>query len=231
MNLVFIHGAGSTAEVFTEQTGGALAGALAFSLPGHTVPGAPASIEEFADAVDAELDARDLDDVILCGHSMGGAIALELALRSAPRLRAVALIGSGARLRVAPAVFDALQADFETATREIARNFYADPTPERLDVAAKMMHAVGKAQTLRDFAACNAFDRLARLEEVSLPLLAITGESDVMTPPKFALALADRIPGAQARIVPGAGHAAMTERPADVNDALRAFVIQVASSN
>jgi len=93
-----------------------------------------------------------------------------------------------------------------------------------------MMRAVGAAQTLRDFRACDAFDRIERLGEVSLPLLALTGEQDVMTPPKFAQALADRVPGAQARIVPQAGHLAMVERPGDVNEALRAFVNQIESS-
>jgi len=229
MNLVFVHGAGCTGEIFVEQTA-EFPQAIALTLPGHTTPGAPASIDEFADAVGAELDARDLHDVVLCGHSMGGAIALELALRKPPRVRAAVLVGSGARLRVAPAVFEQLEADFAAAAPAIASHFFADATPERVAWAAEMMLAVGREQTLRDFAACNAFDRLERLGEVALPLLALTGERDVMTPPKFASALADRVPGAQARIVPGAGHAAMTERPADVNAALRAFVMQVESS-
>jgi pimeloyl-ACP methyl ester carboxylesterase len=93
-----------------------------------------------------------------------------------------------------------------------------------------MMLAVGQAQTLRDFRACDAFDRIGRLGEVTLPLLAVTGERDVLTPPKFAESLADRVPGASARIVPRAGHLAMVERPGDVNDVLRTFVNQVDSS-
>jgi pimeloyl-ACP methyl ester carboxylesterase len=51
-----------------------------------------------------------------------------------------------------------------------------------------------------------------------------------MTPPKFAQALADRVPGAKARIVGQAGHLAMAERPDEVNEALRAFVNHVESS-
>ncbi|HUN28947.1 MAG TPA: alpha/beta hydrolase, partial [Alphaproteobacteria bacterium] len=78
--------------------------------------------------------------------------------------------------------------------------------------------------------ACDAFDRIGQLAEVTLPVLAVTGERDVLTPPKFAQSLADRIPGASARIVPRAGHLAMAERPGEVNEALRAFVNHVASS-
>jgi 3-oxoadipate enol-lactonase len=140
------------------------------------------------------------------------------------------MLSSGARLRVAPAILEQIESDFEAASRELPEHYYAEPTPERLHASSAMMRAVGQAQTLRDFRACDAFNRIDRLEEVTLPLLALTGERDVLTPPKFAHALADRIPGASARIVPGAGHLAIAERPGDVNDALHAFVNHVAST-
>ena len=229
MKIVFIHGAGCTSDVFAAQSA-AFPDAIALTLPGHTTPGEPASVEAFADAVARDLDERGIDNAVLCGHSMGGAIALELALRHNPHVRAVVMLDSGARLRVAPAMLARLEEDFDAAARELATLFYADPTPERLDASAAMMRAVGPAQTLRDFRACDAFDRIDRLEEVDLPLLALTGERDVLTPPKFASMLADRIPGATARIVPSAGHLAMAERPGDVNDALMAFVNHVAST-
>ncbi len=229
MTLVFVHGAGCTGEVFAAQTA-AIDDSVALTLPGHTTPGEPASIEGFADAVTSQLRAQELDNVILCGHSMGGAIALELALRREPRVRAIVMLSSGARLRVAPALFEQMEHDFQAAARELPRHFYAEPSPAQLAASTQMMLAVGQAQTLRDFRACDAFDRIGRLGEVTLPLLAMTGERDVLTPPKFAEALADRIPGASARIVPRAGHLAMAERPGDVNDALRAFVNHVDSS-
>ena len=229
MQIVFVHGAGSTGAVFAAQTA-AMPQALALTLPGHTTPGEPASVEAFADAVTDELRARDLRDVVLCGHSMGGAIALELALRRERRIRAVVMLSSGARLRVAPAILEQLENDFDAASLELPQHFYADATPERLHASTALMRAVGQAQTLRDFRACDAFNRVDRLEEVDLPFLALTGECDVLTPPKFANTLADRIPGASARIVPGAGHLAMAERPGHVNDALAAFVNHVAST-
>jgi len=226
--IVFVHGAGSNGDVFAAQTA-AFSGALALSLPGHGAPGEPATVEDFADAVQAELARRDLHDVIVCGHSMGGAIALELALRRDAHLRGVVMLSSGAKLRVAPAIFEQLESDFTAAANTIPRYYFADPVPERMQQATQTMLAVGQAQTLRDFRACDAFDRIARLGEVALPLLALTGEQDVMTPPKFATALADRVPGAAARILSGAGHFAMVERPGDVNDALSAFVTHVDS--
>lgn len=229
MTLVFIHGAACTGDVFTAQTS-VIPNSVALTLPGHTTPGAPASIDDFADAVSSELAARDLDNLVLCGSSMGGAIALTLALRREPRVRGIVMLSSGARLRVAPALLEQLEADFEAASRELPHFFYAAPTLEQLEASTRMILAVGAPQTRRDFRACNAFDCIDRLGEVALPLLALTGERDVMTPPKFAQALADRVPGAKARIVGQAGHLAMAERPDEVNEALRAFVNHVESS-
>lgn len=223
MTLVFLHGAGSTSEVFAAQVN-AFEGALAPNLPGHLCEGEPASIAEFASFVASFVRDQGLSDVVLCGHSMGGAVALQSALDRTPGVRAAVLLGSGARLRVAPAFIDGLAADFAGTARLIARNFFAEPTPERVEWAARLMERVGRPQTIRDFRACDAFDALERLGEIDVPLLALTGESDKMTPPKFAGALADRVPGGEARIVPGAGHLVMVERPEETNAAIRAFL-------
>ncbi|MDE2483094.1 MAG: alpha/beta fold hydrolase [bacterium] len=222
----FIHGAGCTAEVFAEQLA-AFPDALAPTLPGHTTPGAPASIAAFADALEADLAPRGEREIVLVGSSMGGAIALELALRRLPQVAGIVLIGSGARLRVAPAIFESIERDFPAAARMLAGYFFADATPERVERAAAAMLAVGAEQTLRDFHACNAFDATERLGEIAVPLLALVGERDVMMPPKFSQFVADRVPGAQARILPEAGHLAMLESPAATNEALRSFVTQL----
>lgn len=227
MTLLFIPGAGFTGDSFAEQLA-AFPGSHAPDLPGHCSPGEAQSIAEFADFIASYIDERSLREVILCGHSMGAAVALELALRRHPAAAGLVLIGGGARLRVAPAIFERMETDFEQGARFVAGFFFAEPSPERIDWAVGSMQRVGQAQTLRDFHACDAFDALDRLGEVALPLLAVTGEHDKMTPPKFAQAFADRVPGAQARILEGAGHFAMVERPAETNAAIAAFLRGIA---
>jgi pimeloyl-ACP methyl ester carboxylesterase len=155
---------------------------------------------------------------------LGGAIAIQTALDRAIPLRALILLGSGARLRVAPAFLQGFQSDFEATARQVASLFFAEPTPEQIEWAVGYMQRVGQAQTLRDFRACDAFDALERLGEISVPVLALTGEADKMTPPKFAQALADRVPGGKARILADAGHFTMVERPAETNEAIRTFL-------
>jgi 3-oxoadipate enol-lactonase len=226
--LLFIHGAGLTPAVFAHQLQ-AFPDALAPALPGHGTPGEASSIPQFADAIADILDRDDLRDVILAGSSMGGAIALELALRHHQRVTGIVLLGSSGKLRVSPAIFEAIDRDFTEAARLLAGYFFAEPTKERLDAAVAIMLGVGQAQTRRDFEACDAFDALERLHEIRTPLLVLSGEKDIMVPPKFGLAAADRIPGARARILAGAGHLFFVERPEDTNEALRTFVSSIES--
>jgi pimeloyl-ACP methyl ester carboxylesterase len=223
VTLLFLHGAGCTNEVFAAQLP-AFLGSNAPNLPGHLRDGTPQSIPEFAHAVEAHVREHRLNDVVLAGHSMGAAIAIESALRKPPWLRAAVLIGGGARMRVAPAFLDGFRTDFEGTARTLAGYFFAHDSPERIDAAVEQMRKVGRDQTLRDFIACDAFDAIERLGEIAVPVLAVSGEADKLAPTKHALALAGRVPGAQARIIPDAGHFVMVERPAETNAVIAAFL-------
>ena len=224
---VFIHPSGFTGEIFEKQLA-YFPGSAAPNLPGHDAAGSASSVAEFADFIEQYLQAEQRDEVILCGNSLGGAVALEVALRGNAHVQAVALIGSGARLRVAPRIFERLDADFPGAVRELAPMFYANPTTERTERAVSQMERVGKLQTLADFRACDAFDAMERLPGLRVPLLAITGDADVFTPPKYAAYLADRVPRGELRIVPRAGHLVMDEASDDTNKALADFVTKLA---
>ncbi len=224
MTYVFVHGAGCNAKVFAAQRT-AFTGSTALDLPGHgSAVGYADSIEDFADAVASDLERLDVGNAVLCGSSMGGAIALELALRRHPSVHGVALLGSGAKLRVAPALIAQLTHDFQTAIRSLAPRMFAAPETRLVGDIVAMLLATGSTQTVADFRACDAFDRVERLAEIAVPVLAITGAQDQLTPPKYALLVADKIPGAQALILDDAGHLAMFERPRETNIALAAFL-------
>lgn len=227
MTLLFIHGAGFTGAAFAAQLA-AFPGAHAPNLPGHEAPASGASVADFAGFIGEYVRFNALDEVVLCGHSMGAAVALECALSGAGEIAGLVLLGGGARLRVAPAILEGLERDFEGTCAELAGFFFADATPERRSWSVAQMRRAGQAQTLRDFRACDAFDVLPRLEEIHVPLLAITGEYDKMTPPKYAQTFVDRVPGAEARIIEGAGHFVMAERPEETNHAIAAFLSGIA---
>ncbi len=232
MNLLFLHGAGFTGAIFERQLA-EFAGSHAPDLPGRGTAGdtraiADAdSIDDFAAFVEAYVAREHLRDVVLCGHSMGGAVALQVALRGLLVPAGIIALSTGARLRVAPALLQQLDDDFEGGAAGVARLLFAEPTPEQLAWAIDSMRRVGRERTLRDFKACDAFDVLDRLAQIHVPLLALTGECDAMTPPKYGQALADRVPEAKARIVAGAGHMVMLERPEETNAAIRTFLARL----
>lgn len=223
MTYLFIHGAGCLPDVFAAQAQ-AFPDAIVPALPGHGVGGSASTLQEFADAIASDIEAMNARDVILAGHSMGGAIALTLALRRPAAVSGVVLLGGGARMRVAPSLLLQLQTDFTATARSIATSFYAEPTPGLIHASTIQMLQVGADQTIADFSACDGFDVRERLGDLDVPLLAITGAADGLMPPKLAQEAADRVRNGQARIIEGAGHMVMVERPDDTNELLRAFV-------
>ena len=133
--LVFVHGAGGSHLNWPPQLR-RLAGAntYALDLPGHgqSEGQGRTSISAYADFVAAFLETLGLEKVTLVGHSMGGATALDLALRYPEGLAGLVLVGSGARLRVAPAILDGIRQDFQAAVRFNCDYAFALDAPQQL---------------------------------------------------------------------------------------------------
>jgi pimeloyl-ACP methyl ester carboxylesterase len=224
--VIAIHGAGGTHRHWGYQMRDLadLAPFYALDLPGHgrsALPGR-ASVPEYGAAVLALLDACRLDRAVLAGHSMGGAIALWAALEQPERVAGLALVGSGARLRVAPAILQGLAEDYRATQQMIVRMSYAPGAPAELLAQADADYARCDPQVYRDdFVACDGFDLRGRLGELGLPATIVCGDADRMTPPKYSHELQAGIVGAALTLVGEAGHMALIERPAVVSAALR----------
>jgi pimeloyl-ACP methyl ester carboxylesterase len=197
-------------------------------LPGHgrSKGDGCQTIDCYAEVVLAFLDAVNVDRAMVVGHSMGGAIAQTLALQADERILSVVLVGTGARLRVARAILEGIRDDFEQAIDLITGYAWspdADKSLKRLGREALLQ--TGSRVLLGDFVACDRFDVMAALPEIKVPTLVITGTADRLTPVKYARYLAKHIPDARLVTVEGAGHMVMLERPEQVADAVREFVI------
>ncbi len=226
--LVFVHGAGGSHLSWPPQLR-RLAGANTYApdLPGHgqSEGQGRTSISAYADFVAAFLETLGLEKVTLVGHSMGGATALDFALRYSEKLAGLVLVGSGARLRVAPAILEGIRRDFEAAVRLICDYAFATDAPERLKREGRRQMGQTHPDVLYgDFAACDAFDVMDRLGEIRCPTLAICGTADRLTPPKYSTYLRDHISGAQLVLIEGAGHMVMLEQPEAVSRAIADFI-------
>jgi pimeloyl-ACP methyl ester carboxylesterase len=161
---------------------------------------------------------------VVVGHSMGGAIALMVALQRPKNLVGLGLVGTGAKLRVHPQILELCQTDFERAIDFIVQWAFAEQSPPELrERACAQMRRNGADALLRDFSSCNTFDVMARLSEVAVPTLILCGRDDKLTPVKYSEFLQQNIPNAQLKIIEGAGHMVMVEQPHALTQALREF--------
>lgn len=225
--VVLIHGAGGTAMKWAPQIDGLAAGGccvLALDLPGHGGSSGPPcdTITAYAELVGDWLRALGLDAPGLVGHSMGGAIVQELALQRQPAAW-LGLVGTGARLRVHPDMFARLT-DAAVPPDYLAAAFGVRPDPVLLAAEGDTWQATDPGVRLADFRACDQFDAIGRLAELSVPAVVIVGREDRMTPVKYSNFLAQEIPGARLVIVEGAGHYVQLEQPDAVTSALLEMV-------
>ena len=203
-------------------------------LPGHgrsPLPGRT-SITEYAADIIAFTEAVGIKQAVIAGHSMGGAIAQQVALQRPSNLTAIILIATGARMPVTDLILDGLLTDFPKTVdlitkfswhKEAADVFTAVARQHMLDTNPLVVHG--------DFTACNDFDFRGRLAEITVPTLVMSGDSDQMMPLANSQFLADYIPQAQIVVIPNAGHYLMTEKTASVSKAIVSFLNQLTTKS
>lgn len=172
--------------------------------------------------------ARKTDAKTLCGNSLGGAVVLTLLLERDPGfdLSGAVLAGTGARLAVLDDMLRWLRTDFDRAVdflHEPDRLFH-DPDEQLATVSREALRSAGQSVVYRDFRTCHEFDVRGRLDDIDVPVLAIVGEHDALTPPWYHESLAESTPNAEWTTIDDAAHLAMLERPAAFNDAVADFL-------
>ncbi|MBM3224476.1 MAG: alpha/beta hydrolase [Candidatus Tectomicrobia bacterium] len=232
--VLFLHGAGSNGHVWVDmlQRLSSQHSPVAIDLPAHGRSGgllAADSIEAYCAVVDAFLAVTQFTPCVLVGHSMGGAIAQLYALTHPGKLAGLVLSSTGARLRVAPAILQLWQdASMGKAVNVYGRSSYSDKTS--MDIVRQGWGEQRKTDPrvrLGDFVACDRFDAMARLPEITVPTLVLGGTDDVITPPRYTAYLHQHISGAQLTMIPDAGHIGYAEQPEAMASALLAFLAQL----
>ncbi|HID52630.1 MAG TPA: alpha/beta hydrolase [Anaerolineae bacterium] len=228
--LLLVHGAGGSHLDWPEELRHLPDTAVITpDLPGHgrTPPPARSAITAYADDIQAFIEKLRLAQVIVAGHSMGGAIAQELAVRHSPQVVGLVLVGTGAKLRVSPALLEMLETDFVTAVAQVPQYAFAPNAPDSLRRAHQSRLAQNDAAVVYgDFAACDVFDVREQLGQISVPTLVISGSEDVMTPPKYGRYLAEHIPHATFTLIENAGHMMALEQPDELATAVARFMRQ-----
>jgi len=220
---IFIHGAGANPMVWRLQLIH-FNGSLAVELPGHPSGAGYSTIEDYASSVEEYIRKEAVKEPVLVGHSMGGAIAITLALAKF-NLAGLVLVGTGARLRVQPTILSKVKENYEEASKLIAAwSVSPGSDPVIAQRIAQELLRTNSRVTYGDFMACDKFDRMNEVQDITCKTLIVVGEDDRMTPVKYSQYLHEKILGSKLVVIPRAGHSVMLEQHRLFNGAVEAFL-------
>lgn len=236
--LLLLHGLGGSGRDWEALAGRLSVGRrlLLPDLPGHgrSPRRGRVAVEDMAAAVEALLERQGEEAVHAVGLSLGGCVALALALRCPARVRSLTLVNAFARLRPAgPRGLARLlvrlcllaAAPMPVLAAHVARGLF--PRPDQAHLYREARTALARTSR-RDYAAAVAalarFDVRARLGEVRCPVLVVAGERDTTVPLSAKQALAAGIAGARLVVVPGSGHATTHDEPERFAEVLLEFL-------
>lgn len=195
------------------------------------------TISDMADDVAALMTALGIEHAAVVGHSMGGFIALHLAVEHPERVSRLVLVGTSPAAGLAIGqpfppppreswIVDPVERSMAALPQSYAPGFF-DRHPEKLaefaerargnritrDGYARQAKAINESHDVRD-----------RLASITVPALVIHGDVDPSVSVRGGRLLAEGIPNARMLVYPGVGHHPMREEPARFVDDLRGFL-------
>lgn len=218
--IILIHGAGGNHLHWPIQAR-RLSGYRIYTLdlPGHGKSKGHGlhRVSAYTEQILAWMDEVNLPKAVFVGHSMGGAIALNIEIEFPNRVQGLGLVGAGAHY---PVNADFLENTAHESTYQSAVEFLASwgfnrgADSELVKTALQQMLKTRPSVLHGDFVACNTFDVREHLEKIKHPTQIICGSADKLMPVKHSHYLADKIPSSELEIIPDAGHMVMIEKPA-----------------
>ena len=163
-------------------------------LPGHgkSEGKSKSSIGEYSKDIVDFLDAMELENVCLVGHSMGAAIALNVSLSQHWRVCSMVAIGGASKMIVNDSILEGLQNTFEATVDSIVKYSWHKKTGAVADSrqmaaffrekAKQRILDAGSETVYGDFLACSSFDLSERVGEITIPVLVIASDCDRMVP-------------------------------------------------
>ena len=199
---------------------------------------APYRIGDLADDAAAVLRALGITQAHIVGISMGGYIALELALRHPDRVDKLVLVATSAgglsHAWPAPRMLLMLARRSQQEVGELTRRVYtqimapgyAESHPEEMAriVAVGRYRPMSTAAYRRQLGAVLRHDVSRRLGQINAPTLVIHGEDDPLVVAQNGINLAGRIRGARLILYPRTGHIPIIERAERFNRDVLAFL-------
>jgi pimeloyl-ACP methyl ester carboxylesterase len=249
--VLLLHGLGGTKITWLPLLGSLGEGhrVIVPDLPGHggsDKPKTDYSPRYYGRVIRCLLDALEIEQAVVIGNSMGGRIALELALRSPDRVASLGLLAPavpGFRwryilgfTRVFPTEWGRIPFPLREKWMEVViRRLFADPS--RLPESACSAAASEFIRIYRNPVARMAFFSSLRhivterpepfyssLRRIKQPVLVAFGEQDRLVPPRLGVRLAQHLANSEYVAIPGCGHVPQFEATKATLEALGSFL-------
>lgn len=251
--VVFIQGVGVCGSGWRPQVRelGARFSCLSFDNRGMGAsqpPGQPISVAQMAGDVRALMDHLRWDSAHVVGHSLGGPIALDLALGRPQRVRSLSLlctISRGADATRMSLQMLSIGLRSRIGSRRARRRAFmeivmppgwmsvADADHVAADLGELFGHDLADQPpiVMQQLGALRRYDATARLPELAgIPALVVSAAHDPIAPPRFGQALAARLPGSRYVEFPDAAHGLPIQEAAAINALLAEHIGQAESS-
>lgn len=220
---------------------------LALDLPGHgrspawhdddVVLDAGPSLAQLARAVDATVtDALKQAGLVglpvhFAGISLAGGLALQLGLEHSKTFSSATVVCSAAKIgepaawaqRAAAVRADGTQQLVEGSVARWFAPGFSDAQPAAVEELVATLRSADAESYALLCEALAGFDLTDRLDEITVPVLAIAGEHDEVTTPQDAAVIGSGVNQAEVHVLSGAAHQAPTEQPEQVAAALNEF--------
>ena len=235
--ILLVHGFGGDLNnwLFNQEALATDRAVYALDLPGHG--GSQKSVgagdvAALAGTVAAFLGALGIGKAHLAGHSLGGAIALELALARPGLVASLTLLSAAGLGREINSAFirGMVEAERRKEMQVVLQDLFHDPSLVSRDMVMNILKARridGAVQCLRAIAercfagGAQQWNVRERLSQLSMPAQIIWGTGDRIIPASHAAGLAATVP---VHVLDNAGHMVHMERPGDVNRLIRQLV-------
>ena len=201
---------------------------IAVDLPGHDKSEGPGSntVAGYTDFLKGLLDALDLTKFVIAGHSMGGSIGVDYALRYSG-VQALVPIGAGAQWNIPQAFIDLWHTDPDKAQEAlISRSFPEDTDPSVIELYHQGTVNTDLPTMIGDLKALQAFDIVAEMDKIKVPTCIICGDKEAGV--DRSTQMHSGISGSTLEWVKDSGHSPTIEKPEITNRLFQNFLNSLA---
>lgn len=226
--IIFVHGSGGSSYTWKNQLNLDIDyDLITLDLPSHDKSDnfSDLSLYLYVDVVHQLIKSLNYKNIILCGHSLGGAIVQQYYFTYPKDVSGLILFNTGGRLRVAPFILKSLKSNYQEFLDSLPAGAFYRATPKKtIELYIQETSKISADVTYNDFKICDGFDVLSKLSTIEVPCLIIVGKQDQLTPVKYSVFFHNNIKNSELHIINKAGHMVMLEKPNEVNQAIENFI-------